>query len=1107
MGAYKEAIRQYVKKAKKHLLAGGQEEALKIPLSELFKTIGESTDLEIVLHGEYIEKSSRPDFGMHINSALCGHIELKRPGTSIDPATYKENTHNYNQWQNLKELPNLLYTNGTEFRLWRFGEPVGEPANIHIKDLRNAPQVFDYSNNLDALLNNFINWKPVKITSTAKLIEIIAPLARIIKLEVQENLTSDRSAQLRKVNPEQLIFLNLSADWKKLISPGSKDEEFADGFAQTIIFGLLLAVSEGIDLADEPLSEIGFKLEDSQHTLIGRILKYLTDHIRHTSVSPIIDLAIRVLSAVEWSALEKQGEELYLHLYEDFLAEYDQELREKTGSYYTPIPVVDAMTRLTDNVLTDIMGRDAGLRNPNVSIIDPAMGTGTYPLSIIRYVADKANEQYGAGAMQEALNALMQRLYGIEIQSGPFSVAELRISNALSQAGVNIPKKGLNFFVADTLEDPKSGSKEELTFSAQLIANQRIAANKVKRDTNIQVVIGNPPYDDHAGGRGGWIEKGDNPRSRKSHPPIADFKVTGDGNGKHDRHLSNMYSYFWRWATWKAFESTNNPDTPQGDEGVVSFITASGYLTSHGFRGMRKYLREKCSHGWIINLTPEGINSPNNVFDISTPVVIGIFVRTENTSSEDPADIKYIDIHGTREEKHRKLSELNFSDKGWKNVRNAWKAPFTPVPASMWDEYPATSDIFPWKANGIMAGHNWIYATTEETLHQRLNAVIHESDPLKKSELFKESRDTNLEKTKVPLHGNDVEKNTRIPFKDILVYLGDGAIVECGYRFLDRQFLIADSRLISQPSPTLWQGRISGQVFGYELHSEFPRSGPATVYSSLIPDVHFFRGSGGGRSLPKYHPNGELNIAPGLHATLQDLLHSDIAEEDIFDYVAGVTGHSGFVDFFEEELQTPETHVPITKNAQLWGEAVRYGRYIQWLHSFGERGAHPDTINNVLDALSPDQKPRYEKSVGANAPLQSEIRYSPDSKTLKIGSGYWSNISEEVWEYSVGGKMVLRRWLEQRCIAPKKKTNSPLDRIVETSWRPEWTDELAKVMAVLTILVNIEKDMQILLENIMKDKIFTRNELSSNGVIWPNGDKDRKPRRPLNDSEDGTLAF
>ena len=522
---------------------------------------------------------------------------------------------------------------------------------------------------------------------------------------------------------------------------------------------------------------------------------------------------------------------------------------------------------------------------------------------------------------------------------------------------------------------------------------------------------------------------------------------------------------------------------------------------------MRKYLREKCSHGWVINLTPEGINSPNNVFDIATPVAIGIFVRTENTLSSSPAKIKYIDIHGTREEKYKRLSSLKFSDPSWKNVRDSWVAPFTPITEKIWDKLPATNDIFPWKANGIMAGHNWVYATTEEVLHERLHSVISESDPNKKSTLFKEGRDTNLEKTKAPLPGKDVEKNTRVPFKDILVYLHNGAIVKCGYRFLDRQFIIADSRLLSQPSPTLWLGRIKNQVFSYELHSEFPRSGPATVYSSLIPDVHFFRGSGGGRALPKYHPNGELNIAPGLHRAIQSAIDISIEESEIFDYVAGVTGHSGYIEYFKNELQTPGSRIPITKDKNLWAKAVAYGRYIQWLHTFGESGSHPKKYKKISDALPAELRPQYDKPVGPKAPLPSTIKYDQNANQLSIGEGYWSNVSEKVWEYTVGGKKVLKRWLEQRCISPKKNINSPLDRIVEESWLPEWTEELFEVISILTLLVNLEDEINILFKEIMNNDIFTSDELSMMGVRWPVNDSDRIPHRPLNDDEEGTLQL
>ena len=112
---------------------------------------------------------------------------------------------------------------------------------------------------------------------------------------------------------------------------------------------------------------------------------------------------------------------------------------------------------------------------------------------------------------------MVGRLYGIELQSGPFSVAELRISQAVKEAGAQVPANGLRLFVADTLEDSAATAADEgLSWNAGLIAQQRIEANRVKRDENIQVVIGNPPYKDKAGGRGGWIENGVDPATGRA---------------------------------------------------------------------------------------------------------------------------------------------------------------------------------------------------------------------------------------------------------------------------------------------------------------------------------------------------------------------------------------------------------------------------------------------------------------------------------------------------------------------------------------------------------------------------------------------------------------
>lgn len=1094
--SFANVVTAYGQSAKQRLSGPGEREALLVtPISQFIEQAGVLLGVTAIAHDEVteMEGSVRPDFGVRVDQALVGHIELKAPGTSLDPSSYAPSTHNYKQWQRLRELPNLLHTNGTEFRLWRYGELVDEPVHMHTADLAKHHGMLTAPGRLELIVNGFLEWTPTPILSVNRLVDTLAPLARLLREEVVDALQAERRAVKGGADRSTMPFLGIARDWRRLLFPQAKDADFADGFSQTVIFALLLALSEGIDLEHQTIHQVAKKLEN-HHTLMGKALNLLTEHVEDTPTWTAIEIILRVLAATSWTKLGSTGDNLYLHLYEDFLAKYDPEKRRLSGSYYTPVPVVDAMVRLTDLALKTYMGKAEGLRNPFVSIIDPAMGTGTYPLSVLRHVGAAAAQQYGPGAAPEAVSNAVARLYGIEIQSGPFSVAELRVSSAIQDAGAALPSNGLNLFVADTLEDPYLASETELSFTAQLIARQRQQANKMKRERNIQVCIGNPPYKDHAGGLGGWIEKGI--LAATGEPPLAAFKLTG--NGKHERHLSNLYAYFWRWATWKVFESTDEPDVVDGGNGIICFISATGYLAGPGFKGMREYLRRRCSRGWIINVTPEGKQPPaiNAVFNIETPVAIGLFLREDGTDENTPADIKYLAVHGSRDEKFADIAALTFDDDRWRATRAEWTAPFTPAAASTWDDYPAADDLLPWRANGIMAGRGWIYAPSADVLEERLRDVINEDDAKLKGVKFKNSRDASLTKTKKPLAGADTEQGTTAPFAGITM-LTHARIVRCGYRVLDRQWVIADSRLMSQPSPTLWAGRVPGQVFAYELHSEYPRSGPGLVYTSLIPDVHFFRGSGGGRALPLLHPDGTPNAAPGLLEALTQHFGQEVTGTDLFSYIAGITGHSGFVGQFDDELATPGIRVPITSSIDLWSRGCSLGRHLQWLQTYGDAGAHPEGYLDVRDSRIDVVHPTYAMPVGATMPTAWE--FEPASKQLHVGAGRWDHVSADAAAYTVGGSSVLDSWLGYRLAKPKKKTTSPLDSINATQWDPAWSSELTNLLSILTQLCQLEDAMADLLIDVIANPILTRTELAALGVKWPVTDRDRAPRIPVKD--------
>lgn len=1082
--------------AKTSMRGPGEPEAqLTSSVEQFMRAAGDVMGLRVTTHAQVRELAGavRPDIGVMVNGALTGHVELKAPGTSLDPATYGKSTHNFRQWQKLRELPNLLHTNGIEWRLWRYGELVESPTHVHAKSLTTYSGVLTAPPSLEVTLSSFLAWAPSPITSISKLVGALAPLARMLREEIVDALTEERRARARGASEYDLPLSGLSKDWRKLLFPNANSAEFADGFSQTVVFALLLAVSEGIDVTQTTLAEIARKLE-AKHGLMGMSLKLLTEHIHRTTAANSVETIVRVLSAVDWEAIQGRSakEDLYLHLYEHFLGEYDPAKRKATGSYYTPIEIVDFMVRITDDALKQVFQREAGLCDESVTVIDSSMGTGTYPLSILRYAGEQAAKQYGPGARAGAVTSMAERLYGIEIQSGPFAVAELRLTEAMKAQGAALPVKGLNMYVADTLEDPALAAARELSYTEQLIARQRIEANRIKRDLDVTVSIGNPPYREKSKGLGGWIESGVDPRTGES--PLAAFQV--EGNANHNQHLRNLYAYFWRWSTWKVFESIRNGVSPDGGEGIICYITATGYLNGEGFKGMREYLRRTCSHGWIINVSPEGRQPPskNAVFNIQTPVAIGLFVRSADTRKDQPAEVKYMDVFGTRDEKFSALTDIQLQGEDWELTDTDWRSPFSPVQSSRWSAFPRIGELFPWVAPGVSANRTWVYSPQESTLEDRLRELVNEKDPKRKADLFSPSFHANLDKPKKPLPGVDVEINTQLPFRDVPI-VTDPKIVRVGYRSLDRQYIIADSRLLHSPS-SLWAGRFKGQVFATEMHTEHPGDGPGLSFSALLPDKHYFNNrGGGGRALPMRHPDGSVNVTPRLVDALSGHYNELVDAEDVFYYAAGVVAHSGYVETFSDDLKTPGMRIPITADVDLWRKAVGLGRDVVWLQTYGESSRHSSGAKNVLDTGA--AIPVFESAVGEEHP--ADLVFDRVSSSLHVGRGCWSGVSQKCRNFAIGGRNVLDSWFGYRRRDPAGKRSSALNEILPARWDPRWSIELTELLAVISQLIEMEDPQQSLLEEVLGASKLGRSDLEGAGVSWPvspAGKGDRAPRMP-----------
>lgn len=1063
---------------------GEAEAAIRAPIEQLLSAAGNELSLTVVPHDEArdTDRGVRPDYAIQVNGAITGYIEVKKPGANLDPESFTG--HNLKQWQRQRDLPNLLYTNGTEWRLYRDKQTVGDPVHLTGGTLRAAGSKLSCGDDFESLLTNFLRWKPAPITGVVALVRAVAPLCRLLRGEVLDQLDEETRAIAAGGDPDTQPFHGLARDWRSLLFPTATDAVFADGYAQAVTFALLLARTEGIDLeAAGGLHNVGTQLAD-QHSLMSRALQLLTDYVAK-DFKVTLDLLARVIGAVDWPQVRAGNRDTYLHLYERFLEEYDPELRKLSGSYYTPNEVITQMVRLAEEVLVDRLDRRNGFDDPSVVMADPAMGTGGYLQQIIEHVAERVEKRDGKGAVSAAITDLATRLYGFELQMGPFAVAELRVTDLLADLGAALPQQGLGMYVTDTLDDPYA-PQTQLGSGLELISRSRKLAAEVKSKTKVTVVIGNPPYRERADGMGGWIENGS---GADPYRPLDDFRA--DGNGRHEFKMSNLYVYFWRWGTWKVFDA--NADLIDGDSGIICYISTSGYLRGRGFKGMREYLRRNTAEGWIIDVSPEGQRPEvaTRIFPaVQQPLAIGLFVRTPDCDQEVPAIIRYTAVRGHRTEKYQALSELSLYGDHWREARTDWQSGFMPAALSDWDDYPALNDLMPWSSPGVTANRNWVSAPSSEVLRDRVRALVVESDPYRKAELFKNTDTSTLATTREPLQAPDTESNTNRAFSEETVqYAADAKIVRYGYRSFDRQWIIADRRLLDRSRPDLWAARQPHQLFVVEQHAHPIADGPGISVSSLIPDVDYFNGRGG-RTMPLLHPGGRPNIATGLLGTLSTVAGREVTASDLAAYIAGVVAHARFAARFADELETPGVRVPITTRHDLFQRAIDLGREVIWLQTYGEMFSE-----GRQGIRYPADDPRRITNILAVNDIPTTISYDPESETINVGSGSFGPVREEVWKYAIGGREIVKSWFNYRKANPTGRRTSPLNDINATSWQADWNGEFIDLLSVLSRLLDLQDAQAELFGEILENPVATRAELATAGVTWPTteGDPQRQP--------------
>lgn len=830
-----------------------------------------------------------PDLTVTHGPRLVNWVEVKSPGVDIDPLR-EPDAERFERYR--QNLPHVVLTNGWHWRLFVRGELEADaevPREWLTDDqgLTEAQQqdVMDFLQRAGAL-------RPPQAHTYEEAVSLLASAARLIYGAVSD---AGRDGLPRRLEEARASFTDLLRT-----NPADPEEleldTFADTLAQACTFGYLVARVE----AEEPIDpDSAWRVLDTQeHPFLKSTL--------HSVVAPDAELeatlggALRVAAdAINAAAPTLAGPEgdwqEVPYVYEPFFAEYRPEDRFEYGVFYTQMEITRFQVQEVQRKLREELGL-RGLTDPRVRYLDPACGTGTYLLALAE---EALAELEGTGVpLPAALRELFfERVVGFDVAPGPASVAQARMSAWLRSHGVTQNER-FPVYVVNALQPPVEGA-HDITQSlwAENISSEQEAGDEIKRNQEILVVLGNPPW-------------GDRPREAfQVGPNREDNLIVEWTRGARGAviNLYDLYVAFWRLACRLLLE---RPDV-QPAVGIVSYITNRSWLRGKAYGGMRSWLRDQDAAAEIVDLGGDiRAGAPRNdepVFAIQAGSAISTLTFGGETSEEDGGGVSFRRIRGRREEKLQALEERELPDAD--EVEGTGTDPFAPVDWGGLEEAPEISEFFAVHYPGVKTHRDDLVIDVDrEDLLERLEAWNDLPDE-ERAERFHESRDRNVPSSTITIDPDRIIKHR--------------------YRPLDDRYLYADRRFIDQP----------GRVFRYYNHNpdtlalitmdSRTREGPVVIATSNLPGYDSFRGSYGCHVFPLSAVQDiPAALGPGepLSEPAREWLEQfDAATEDLGAYILALGNAPSYAETFKEALEVESVRFPPTEDPDVFRAAVDLG--------------------------------------------------------------------------------------------------------------------------------------------------------------------------------------
>ncbi|MEI9886991.1 MAG: N-6 DNA methylase [Rhizomicrobium sp.] len=381
----------------------------------------------------------RPDIALLRTGAPArAFVELKAPAKSADPTRWRD--ADKRQFERFQELACWATSNFSEIRLFFRSEEQTSATIVPEQWLRpdrddaradRAIAAHDTGPFVEMVeqLCRAAGSEP-RARDAEHLAQLMAHSARLVRGIVRDRVAELGTASERHALLEvRELFRNVLYSHPEAAGyrTGDFNELFAGAFAQTLAFGLLL-VREATGQDVQPSA---WEHMPDEHPLMKTALRVLSQPEVIRDIGIGFDVLRDTVNSFAPAILERQADkpDPILYFYEDFLKTFDPEARKNYGVYYTPIEVVQYMVGALDRALRENLSTE-GLRDPAVTILDPATGTGTFLLGIAERVRDQ-EAAGGEGMAESALHNLAHRMFGFELLVGPYAVAHYRLHHAL----------------------------------------------------------------------------------------------------------------------------------------------------------------------------------------------------------------------------------------------------------------------------------------------------------------------------------------------------------------------------------------------------------------------------------------------------------------------------------------------------------------------------------------------------------------------------------------------------------------------------------------------------------------------------------------------------